>query len=191
MTGLIGLLLLISPGCSRITPNGVTISENGVVSALYKPCRDDAIGRIELYDRRDLRGRPIWSARLENASKGTLRIAITDKVPGYSVTDKRGVELTRDQVYRLDAQSRGGIEWGGTTFRVSELTPGEIRLWSGRVTSLKEWLNERTECVPRGIRILSDALRVGIVLAMVIGAVLGLTSWRRRLRRRGNPIGRE
>jgi hypothetical protein len=168
-------------GCSRTTPNGVTI-EGGVVVALYRPCDQAVIGDLKLYEGDATVGAPVWAARLVDPARGTVRMPILPDVPGYAVTDRRGRGLVPARMYRLDAHSVKGSEWSGATFRPSDLEPGTIKREIGGDHDLARWGRGRTPCISPAERALVIGLWVVFVAAAVAGLVALVIVVRRRRR---------
>ncbi len=172
---------LLLAGCSRATPNGVTL-QNGEVVALYRPCQTDVIGRIDLYQGEDFARPPVWSARLVDHRRGTLAIPLVSSVPGYEIKSHLTGPLDRRRTYALDAHAPNGSEWSGATFRPGELRPGKIKQF-GEFRDVASWRKGHTACVPMVLRVLS----VGFGVVMVGGIAAAMVTLLVRRRRRAIP----
>lgn len=71
-------------------------------------------------------GQVVGSVRLIVPAQGRLNMPLTPEIPGYDVTGQLGTRLEPHELYSVSAISDRGVNFGGTTFRPSELREGNL-----------------------------------------------------------------
>lgn len=170
------VIVLLLSGCVRPTPQGVGLKD-GMALAVFKPCEEAIVGEVKVYRGDFASGQVVWSARLVDPRQGRLQIplgSISDsQLLGYDVTDHMTGSLEPNQLYSVSATSERGVNFGGSSFRPSELQDGKL-LVDGKLRDLEAWAAEPPECdaatLPAAVRlaILASVLGLAVLLSFII-----------------------
>lgn len=180
----VGSSLLLLSGCTAYTPNGVTIRD-GAVTAIYRPCGQAVIGRIDLFEGDDYDQPPVWSARLVDPRHGTLVMPISPTVAGYQITNHVNDGLKPSVTYVIVAQSSTSVEWDGVDFKLSDLRTGQIKTYNG-YANIASWATPR-QCGSTDQKVIIAIVSV-LGLGNIAALIIVVNRRRRRILRSAPPV---